>query len=115
MATSTQTPTFTAPDYVKFFGAGALAATLTHGAATPIDVVKTRIQVDDAMKGLNMVSAGRRIVATEGASALLTGFGPTAVGYLVQGGGKFAGYEFFKKKFIDAFGDIESADRKSVV
>lgn len=109
MATSTQTPTFTAPDYVKFFGAGALAATLTHGAATPIDVVKTRIQVDDAMKGLNMVSAGRRIVATEGASALLTGFGPTAVGYLVQGGGKFAGYEFFKKKFIDAFGDIESA------
>ncbi|EPE03717.1 mitochondrial phosphate carrier protein [Ophiostoma piceae UAMH 11346] len=109
MATSTQTPTFTAPDYVKFFGAGALAATLTHGAATPIDVVKTRIQVDDAMKGLNMLQAGRRIVAGEGASALLTGFGPTAVGYLVQGGGKFAGYEFFKKKFIDAFGDIETA------
>ena len=56
-----------------------------------------------------MLQAGRRIVAGEGASALLTGFGPTAVGYLVQGGGKFAGYEFFKKKFIDAFGDIETA------
>lgn len=27
---------------------------------------------------------------------LLTGFGPTAVGYLVQGGAKFAGYEFWK-------------------
>lgn len=110
MATvSNQTPNFTLSDYTKFFGAGALAATLTHGAATPIDVVKTRIQVDDAMKGLNMVQAARRIVANEGAAALLTGFGPTAVGYLVQGGGKFAGYEFFKKKYIDLLGGIEQA------
>ncbi|TPX17844.1 uncharacterized protein E0L32_002945 [Thyridium curvatum] len=115
-------PTFTLPDYVKFFGAGALAATLTHGscptdkplqtpsqAATPIDVVKTRIQVDDALKGYNMVRAGRQIVAGEGAAALLTGFGPTAVGYLVQGGGKFAGYEFFKRRFISAAGGPERA------
>ncbi|KAI8628073.1 mitochondrial phosphate carrier protein [Xylariaceae sp. FL1651] len=105
------TPTFGASDYVKFFGAGALAATLTHGAATPIDVVKTRIQVDDAMKGLNMVRAARQIVGKEGASALLTGFGPTAVGYLVQGGAKFAGYEFFKKKYIDLLGSQETATR----
>ncbi|KAI5859595.1 mitochondrial phosphate carrier protein [Durotheca rogersii] len=106
------TPTFSATDYLKFFGAGALAATLTHGAATPIDVVKTRIQVDDSMKGLNMVRAGRQIVAKEGASSLLTGFGPTAVGYCVQGGGKFAGYEFFKKKFIGLAGSPEQATRR---
>ncbi|EON99201.1 putative mitochondrial phosphate carrier protein [Phaeoacremonium minimum UCRPA7] len=104
-----EVPTFTPSDYVKFFGAGALAATLTHGAATPIDVVKTRIQVDDAMKGLNMISAGRKIVAGEGAAALLTGFGPTAVGYLVQGGGKFAGYEFFKKQFVGLVGGPDRA------
>ncbi|PHH66235.1 hypothetical protein CDD81_7828 [Ophiocordyceps australis] len=104
-----QVPDFSATDYVKFFAAGALAATLTHGAATPIDVVKTRMQVDDAMKGLNMMQAGRSIVAKEGASALLTGFGPTAVGYLVQGGGKFAGYEFFKKKFITMVGGPKEA------
>lgn len=103
------TPDFTSSDYIKFFGAGALAATLTHGAATPIDVVKTRIQVDDAMKGLNMVRAARTIVAKEGASALLTGFGPTAVGYLVQGGGKFAGYEFFKKRFVELAGSQKKA------
>ena len=75
-------------------------------------MVKTRIQVDDAMKGLNMVRAGQQIVAKEGASALLTGFGPTAVGYLVQGGGKFAGYEFFKKRFIEASGSTETATRR---
>ncbi|OAA32214.1 Mitochondrial carrier domain protein [Moelleriella libera RCEF 2490] len=104
-----EAPNFTFSDYVKFFAAGALAATSTHAAATPIDVVKTRIQVDDAMKGLNMVSAGRTIIAKEGTSALLTGFGPTAVGYLVQGGGKFAGYEFFKKQYISVVGGPEKA------
>lgn len=102
-------PDFSSSDYLKFFSAGALAATLTHGAATPIDVVKTRIQVDDALKGQNMVRAARTIVAGEGPAALLTGFGPTAVGYLVQGGGKFAGYEFFKKKFISYAGGPEAA------
>lgn len=61
------------------------------------------------MKGLNMLKAGRSIVAKEGASALLTGFGPTAVGYLIQGGGKFAGYEFFKKQFIQMSSSPESA------
>lgn len=64
------------------------------------------------MKGLNMVRAGRQIVAKEGASALLTGFGPTAVGYLVQGGGKFAGYEFFKKQLVEASGSPEVATRR---
>ncbi|KAI1821684.1 mitochondrial phosphate carrier protein [Xylaria intraflava] len=103
------TPRFEAGDYVKFFGAGALAATLTHGAATPIDVVKTRIQVDDAMKGMNMVRAARQIVGKEGAAALLTGFGPTAVGYFIQGGAKFAGYEFFKKRYIDLVGSQQTA------
>lgn len=41
-----------------------------------------------------MLLAGRKIIASEGPKGLLTGFGPTAVGYLVQGGGKFAGYEY---------------------
>ena len=35
-------PTFTTTNYLQFFGAGALCATATHGAMTPIDVVKTR-------------------------------------------------------------------------
>jgi solute carrier family 25 phosphate transporter 3 len=76
---------------------------------TPIDVVKTRIQVDPALRGSGMFTAARSIVASEGAGALLTGFGPTAVGYFVQGGAKFAGYEYFKSKLINATGSIETA------
>ncbi|KAI1793268.1 mitochondrial carrier [Ganoderma leucocontextum] len=102
-------PQFTPKDYSSFFLAGALCATLTHGAMTPIDVVKTRIQVDPEMARMALLSGGRRIVAQEGAAALLTGFGPTAVGYFVQGGGKFAGYEFWKKQFSELAGGQENA------
>jgi solute carrier family 25 (mitochondrial phosphate transporter), member 3 len=77
--------------------------------ATPIDVVKTRIQVDPSLKGKGLFTAGRTIVAAEGPSALLTGFGPTAVGYLVQGGMKFAGYEYFKGQLITLTGDYDTA------
>lgn len=64
--------------------------TFYHSA---IDVVKTRIQIDPALSRHSMFAAGRKIVAAEGGRGLLTGFGPTAVGYLVQGGAKFSGYE----------------------
>ena len=81
----------------------------SQGMTTPIDVVKTRIQVDPSLKGKGMFVAGRSIVGSEGAGALLTGFGPTAVGYFVQGGLKFVGYEFWKSKIINATGDYDTA------
>ncbi|KAB5593106.1 hypothetical protein CTheo_3488 [Ceratobasidium theobromae] len=102
-------PDFSAKDYSTFFLAGALCCTITHGAMTPIDVIKTRIQIDPALAKHSLLSGGRKIVASEGARGLLTGFGPTAVGYLVQGGAKFAGYEFWKKKFVEIAGSHEEA------
>ncbi|KAL0481777.1 mitochondrial phosphate carrier protein [Acrasis kona] len=105
----TRTPTFTKLDYAKFFTAGAICCTLTHGATTPIDVVKTRIQIDPELKGFGMVRATKSILSTQSPSVLMTGFGATAVGYLIQGGTKFAGYEFFKKQFVDMTSSPESA------
>ncbi|KAJ6559108.1 mitochondrial carrier domain-containing protein [Mycena vulgaris] len=102
-------PQFTIRDYSSFFAAGALCCTISHGGLTPIDVVKTRIQIDPAFKGLGMVSGTRTVIAKEGATALLTGFGPTAVGYFAQGGAKFAGYEFWKKTFVQFAGDQDTA------
>jgi solute carrier family 25 phosphate transporter 3 len=60
---------------------------------TPIDVVKTRIQLDSSLRGKGMLGVTRSILAAEGLPGLLTGFGPTAVGYALQGSVKFAGYE----------------------
>lgn len=108
-SSSSLVPNFTLGDYSSFFLAGALCCTVTHGAMTPIDVVKTRIQVDPNLARHSLLSGGRKIIAAEGPRALLTGFGPTAVGYLVQGGAKFAGYEFWKKKFVEISGDQETA------
>ncbi|KAH9941055.1 mitochondrial carrier [Amylocystis lapponica] len=108
-STAFAVPQFTAKDYSSFFLAGALCCTVTHGGMTPIDVVKTRIQVDPALARKSLLSGGRYIVANEGPAALLTGFGPTAVGYLVQGGAKFSGYEFWKKQFVQIAGSQESA------
>lgn len=92
LAATPLTPTFTLKNYLQFFAAGGLCATITHGGLTPIDVIKTRLQLEPAGSKLNMATMARSIVAKEGPTGLLAGFGPTAVGYLIQGGAKFCGY-----------------------
>jgi len=54
------------------------------------------------------VGGFRQVIAAEGAGALLTGLGPTAQGYFIQGWFKFGGVEVFKTKFAKAMGE-ESA------
>lgn len=109
IASKATVPSFTSKDYISFFGAGALCCTITHAVLTPLDVVKTRIQIDAGLKGHGMLKAAKSIVAAEGPKGLLTGFGPTAVGYLAQGGAKFAGYEYWKKTLVEASGGYEAA------
>ncbi|KAG9315777.1 mitochondrial carrier [Chiua virens] len=82
---------------------------------TPVDVVKTRIQIDPAFKHLNMISGTRHVIAKEGAPALLTGFGPTAVGYFIQGGAKFAGYEYWKAKGVEWVGPENAVKYRTVI
>ncbi|KAJ3221852.1 hypothetical protein HK099_003036 [Clydaea vesicula] len=96
------------PFDLKYFLTGALGGgiccAITHGALTPVDVVKTRIQLDPQTYNKGMVGGFKQIVAKEGAGALLTGFGPTAVGYFIQGWFKFGGVEFFKVKTAQFLG-----------
>lgn len=94
--------------YARFAVAGALGCAITHGAMTPMDVVKTKIQLEPETYNKGIVPAFRSIIARDGASALLTGLGPTVVGYAIQGALKFGGYEFWKKKAIDYYG-LEAA------
>ncbi|TGJ88093.1 hypothetical protein E0Z10_g669 [Xylaria hypoxylon] len=94
--------------YSRFAIAGAVCCSVTHGAMTPVDVVKTRIQLDPVTYNRGMIGGFRQVIASEGAGALLTGFGPTAAGYFLQGAFKFGGYEFFKQQSINTFG-IENA------
>lgn len=110
MAAKQELPTFTVGDYASFALAGAMGCGITHGAMTPIDVIKTRIQLEPTVYNKGLVGSFKQIVSTEGAGALLTGLGPTVLGYSLQGAFKFGGYELFKKTFIEQLG-IETASR----
>ncbi|RYP31298.1 hypothetical protein DL767_005811 [Monosporascus sp. MG133] len=94
--------------YSRFALAGAICCSVTHGALTPVDVVKTRIQLDPATYNNGMIGGFRKVIANEGAGALLTGVGPTFAGYFLQGAFKFGGYEFFKQQSINLLG-VENA------
>ncbi|KAI1438928.1 mitochondrial carrier domain-containing protein [Xylaria sp. CBS 124048] len=94
--------------YSRFALAGAICCSVTHGALTPVDVVKTRIQLDPATYNRGLIGGFRQVISSEGAGALLTGVGPTFAGYFLQGAFKFGGYEFFKQQSINLIG-LENA------
>ncbi|KAL0075404.1 mitochondrial carrier domain-containing protein [Phycomyces blakesleeanus] len=101
--------------YARFALAGAVCCGVTHGAMTPVDVVKTRIQLEPEVYNKGMIAGFRQVVQTQGAGALLTGFGPTAAGYFLQGAFKFGGYEFWKKKAIDYIGVEKASENRTAI
>ncbi|EEH34301.2 mitochondrial phosphate carrier protein [Paracoccidioides lutzii Pb01] len=101
--------------YSRFAFAGAVCCSVTHGLLTPVDVVKTKIQLDPKTYNRGMIGGFKQVVQNEGAAALMTGFGPTAAGYFLQGAFKFGGYEFFKKQSIDYLGYETAARNRTAV
>ncbi|KAF9294848.1 mitochondrial phosphate carrier protein [Linnemannia elongata] len=101
--------------YARFALAGAICCGVTHGALTPVDVVKTRIQLEPTVYNKGMGAAFRQVVKAEGAGALMTGFGPTFAGYFLQGAFKFGGYEFWKKTFIDTLGMETAQNNRTAI
>ncbi len=76
--------------------AGSIACSLMHSLTVPLDVLKTRMQVDSSLGKLNPLAAARSIVDKEGVSAFSSGISATVTGYMLQGGFKFGLYECFK-------------------
>jgi len=101
--------------YSRFALAGAICCAVTHGALTPVDVVKTRIQLSPEVYNKGMIAGFRQVVQSEGPGALLTGFGPTAAGYFLQGAFKFGGYEFWKKRSIEFLGIERATQNRTAV
>ena len=76
--------------FLKGALAGGICCSITHGALTPVDVVKTRIQLDPVKYNQGLIGGFRQVAAEEGTGALLTGLGATFVGYFIQGMRTFA-------------------------
>jgi solute carrier family 25 phosphate transporter 3 len=99
--------------YLKGAAAGGICCSITHGALTPVDVVKTRVQLDPVKYNQGFIGGFRQIIAAEGAMALTTGLGATAFGYFVQGWFKFGGVEFFKVHAAQSLGPQSAWDNKT--
>jgi solute carrier family 25 phosphate transporter 3 len=106
---------FTSGFYLKAALAGGICCGLTHGALTPVDVVKTRIQLEPQKYNQGMAASARTVIAEEGAGALLTGLGPTCQGYFVQGWFKFGGVEVFKTKAAMSMGEKAAWENRTAI
>jgi solute carrier family 25 (mitochondrial phosphate transporter), member 3 len=101
--------------YLKGALAGGICCAVTHGGLTPVDVVKTRIQLDPVKYNKGLVGGIKQVIAEEGAGGLLTGFGPTVVGYFIQGWFKFGGVEFFKVNIAHSLGEQSAWDNRTAI
>jgi len=90
--------------YLKCMAGGAFACGLTHTAICPLDIVKCRMQVDPTLYK-SIGDAFTKIKANEGMTGLTLGWGPTLVGYSLQGLAKFGFYEIFKDVYAKIAGD----------
>lgn len=90
--------------YAKCAFGGVLSCGLTHTAVVPLDLVKCRMQVNPE-KYKNLSTGFKVTVAEEGVRGLMKGWGPTFVGYSIQGLGKFGFYEVFKNVYGDFIGE----------
>lgn len=115
MATSSAATVYDLNYYVKAALAGGICCAITHGALCPVDVVKTRIQLDPIKYNRGLIGGFSQVIAEEGAIGLATGLGPTIVGYFIQGWFKFGGVEFFKIQMANAFGPQSAWDNRTAI
>ena len=97
MASRASTFASTGEDW-RAFASGTAAGALSALALQPLDVLKTRLQVQDEVDARRARYAGawrgaRRIVAEEGARGLFAGTTPAVVGSAVSWGTYFAWYD----------------------
>ncbi|KAI0131387.1 mitochondrial phosphate carrier protein [Daldinia grandis] len=102
-------------EVARYAFSGAICCSFTHALLTPVDVVKTRVQLEPVKYNRGLAGGMRQIVVNDRAGALLTGFGPTVTGYFLQGAFKFGGYEFFKRQTNDFLGPEKAAANRSAV
>mmetsp|Transcript_13604 Transcript_13604/g.26065 ORF Transcript_13604/g.26065 Transcript_13604/m.26065 type:complete len:342 (+) Transcript_13604:104-1129(+) len=110
-----ETKTYGLDYFLKAALAGGICCSVTHGALTPVDVVKTRMQLDPITYNRGMLGGFSQVVKNEGAGALLTGLGPTAFGYFIQGWFKFGGVEFFKIQAVKALGEEAGWNNRNAI
>lgn len=60
-------------NYLKYFLAGAICCSFSHGISVPFDVVKTRKQVSKDLANLSVVDSLKKIIAEDGVGMIFKG------------------------------------------
>lgn len=84
-----------AVEVAGFAASGGVAACVSHSLSVPLDVIKTRLQVEK-FEDERVLSVARDIAARDGLLALASGWESTFLGYAVQGSLKYGGFEALK-------------------
>ncbi|KAF8347722.1 mitochondrial carrier domain-containing protein [Amanita rubescens] len=100
--------------YAKCMLGGVLACGITHAGITPLDVAKCNIQVNPT-KYTGLGQGLKLLMKEEGATGIWKGFGPTFVGYSLQGMFKFGLYEVFKDFYSNLAGEEASQNYKPAI
>jgi len=100
--------------YSKCMLGGVLACGITHAGITPLDVAKCNMQVNP-LKYKGLFPSLKLLVKEEGQTGIWKGFGPTFVGYSLQGMFKYGLYEVFKDTYMNLAGEELSNKYKPAI
>lgn len=101
---------------------GILSCGLTHAVMTPLDLVKCNAQTNakdfpSTVAGFRAIYSGKvsHLGFGSGATGLVKGWGPTLVGYSLQGLCKFGFYEYFKHISAEYVGEKNAKEWKNTL
>lgn len=109
-STSTRKPL----PFVATFAAGAIAGVSEILTFYPLDVVKTRMQLDTGKTSLGLVGSLRAIVAQEGFGRLYRGLTPPLLLEAPKRAVKFAANDFWGKTILSATGSTKMTQEISI-
>jgi len=101
--------------FMANFAAGAIAGISEILTFYPLDVVKTRMQLDTGKSRHGLVGTLRAIIKEEGAGRLYRGLVPPLLLEAPKRAVKFAANDFWGKTFINAAGESKMTQSLSVL
>ncbi|KAF1795483.1 Mitochondrial carrier domain [Phytophthora cactorum] len=94
---------------IKFFG-GALSGVIEALILTPLDVTKTRMQLDKTGQYRGMIDCGKKLFAAEGPKGLFKGFAPWTTHVVLKNGTRFYFNAIFRRMLSDKNGQVSGAN-----
>eukprot|EP00547_Thalassionema_nitzschioides_P008774 CAMPEP_0194226776 /NCGR_PEP_ID=MMETSP0156-20130528/42513_1 /TAXON_ID=33649 /ORGANISM="Thalassionema nitzschioides, Strain L26-B" /LENGTH=814 /DNA_ID=CAMNT_0038959233 /DNA_START=445 /DNA_END=2889 /DNA_ORIENTATION=- len=100
--------------FLRFSLSGAICASGVHLALTPLDVVKTKVQID-SVNYPKILPAFQTVWKEEGPSTYFTGWLPTIAGHFVAGGVLYAMTEFIRRSIVEYVGPVQAVSFEALI